>query len=72
MSKDHTGPVRVNGDPSLFHLILNYLRRGKLPIVTDVSQLQWLEAGLRAKYDLTVGARLCPGKDDDHEGLVLN
>ena len=35
-------------------------------------QLQWLEAGLRAKYELTVGARLGPGKDDDHEGLVLN
>ena len=35
-------------------------------------QLQWLEAGLRAKYELTVGARLGPGKEDDHEGLVLN
>ncbi|KAL3901489.1 MAG: hypothetical protein SGPRY_012268, partial [Prymnesium sp.] len=44
MSHNHKGPVRVNGDPSLFHLILNYLRRGKLPIVTDVLQLQWLEA----------------------------
>ena len=30
-------------------------------------QLQWLEAGLRSKYELTVGARLGPGKDDDHE-----
>ena len=43
-SNDREGPVRIDGDPSLFHLILNYLRRGKLPIVTDVSQLQWLEA----------------------------
>ena len=42
--KDPKGPMRVDGDPSLFHLILNYLRRGKLPVVTDVSQLQWLEA----------------------------
>ena len=41
---DPTGPMRVDGDPSLFHLILNYLRRGKLPVVADVSQLQWLEA----------------------------
>ena len=41
---DPKGPMRVDGDPSLFHLILNYLRRGKLPVVTDVSQLQWLEA----------------------------
>ena len=31
-----------------------------------------VEAGLRAKYELTVGARLGPGKDDDHEGVVLN
>ena len=35
-------------------------------------QLEWLEAGLRSKYELTVGARLGPGKNDDHEGLVLN
>ena len=35
-------------------------------------QLQWLETEMRAKYELTVGARLGPGKDDDHEGLVLN
>ena len=35
-------------------------------------QLQWLETQLRAKYELTVGARLGPGKDDDHEGVVLN
>ena len=41
---DPKGPMRVDGDPSLFHLVLNYLRRGKLPVVTDVSQLQWLEA----------------------------
>jgi hypothetical protein len=35
-------------------------------------QLKWLETQLRSKYELTVGARLGPGKDDDHEGLVLN
>ena len=35
-------------------------------------QLQWLEAQLRSKYELTVGARLGPGKDDNHEGPVLN
>ena len=34
--------------------------------------MQWLETQLRAKYELTVGARLGPGKDDDHEGIVLN
>ena len=34
--------------------------------------LQWLEAGLRSRYELTVGARLGPGKSDDKEGLVLN
>ncbi|KAL1508428.1 hypothetical protein AB1Y20_004534 [Prymnesium parvum] len=39
-----SGPLRVDGDPSHFHLILNYLRSGKLPITKDVSQLQWLEA----------------------------
>ena len=52
-SKDHTGPVRVNGDPSLFHLILNHLRcPGELPIVTDVSQIQWLEReGTRYRLD---------------------
>ena len=35
-------------------------------------QLQWLEAQLRSKYKLIVGARLGLGKEDDHEGLVLN
>ena len=35
-------------------------------------QLQWLESELRANYELTVGARLRPGKDDGHEGLVIN
>ena len=35
-------------------------------------QLQWLEAQLRSKYELTVGARLGPSKNDDHEGSVLN
>ena len=34
--------------------------------------LQRLEQELRGKYELTAGARLGPGKDDDHEGLVLN
>ena len=31
-----------------------------------------MEAQLRSKYELTVGARFGPGKDDDHEGLVLD
>ena len=35
-------------------------------------QLQCLEAQLRSKYELTVGARLGPSKEEDHEGLVLN
>ena len=35
-------------------------------------QLHWLETEMRSKYEPTVGARLGPGKDDDHEGLVLN
>ena len=35
-------------------------------------QLQWLETEMRAKYELTVGAQLGPGKDDEHESLVLN
>ena len=35
-------------------------------------QLHWLEAQLRSMYELTVGACLGPGKDDDHAGLVLN
>ena len=35
-------------------------------------QLRWLETEMRAKYELTVGARLGPGKDDDHEDQVLN
>ena len=35
-------------------------------------QLQCLEAQFRSKYELTAGARLGQGKDDDHEGLVLN
>ena len=35
-------------------------------------QLQWLETQPRSKYEPTVGARLGPGKEDDHEGLVLN
>ena len=35
-------------------------------------QLQWLEIEMRVKYEHTVGARLGPGKDDDHEGLILN
>ena len=35
------------------------------------TQLQWFEQALRERYELTVGARLGPGKDDDKEGLVL-
>ena len=43
-SKGNTGPLRVNGDPSHFHLILKHLRSPeKLPVVSDVSQIQWLE-----------------------------
>ena len=41
---DGGGPVRVNGDPSLFHLVLNFLLSPEeLPVVVDVSQIQWLE-----------------------------
>ena len=36
------------------------------------TQLQWFEQALREKYELTVGARLGPGEDDDKEGVVLN
>ena len=36
------------------------------------TQLQWLEAALKERYELTVGGRLGPGESDDHEGLVLN
>ena len=35
-------------------------------------QFQWLETQLRSKYKLTVGARLVSGKDDSHDGLVLD
>ena len=35
-------------------------------------QLQRLESEMRAKYGLTVDARLGPGKDDEDEGLVFN
>jgi uncharacterized protein YjbI with pentapeptide repeats len=37
------GPLRVVGDPSLFHLVVAYLLDGELSTVADVSQLQWLE-----------------------------
>jgi uncharacterized protein YjbI with pentapeptide repeats len=37
-------PLRVQGDPSLFHLILNHLAcPDELPVVSDVAQIQWLE-----------------------------
>jgi len=43
-SKGDTGPLRVNGDPSHFHLILRHLLNPeKFPVVSDVSQIQWLE-----------------------------
>ena len=32
----------------------------------------WMEARMREKYELTVGARLGTDEGDDHEGLVLN
>ena len=35
-------------------------------------QLQRLETEMSAKYELTVGARLGLGKDDDQDGFVLN
>ena len=38
------GPVEVDGDPSQFHLIMTYLRRGRLPVVENIAQMQWLEA----------------------------
>ena len=34
--------------------------------------LDWMENQLKSRYELTVGARLGPGKADDKEGLVLN
>ena len=39
-----SGPLEVDGDPSLFNLILAYLRRGHLPVVQSVAQMQWLES----------------------------
>ena len=35
-------------------------------------QLMLLEQQLRGRYKLTVGARLGPVEEDDHEGVVLN
>eukprot|EP00900_Chrysochromulina_parva_P022902 jgi/Chrpa1/5245/Chrysochromulina_OHIO_Genome00019542-RA len=67
-SNDREGPVRIDGDPSLFHLILNYLRRGKLPIVTDVSQLQWLEAEAE-EYKLNGKGELADLCRDAHKRL---
>ena len=54
--QDSPGPMRVDGDPSQFHLILSYLRRAKvasppeaaeLPAVANVGQIQWLESEAR-------------------------
>ena len=36
--------LEIDGDPSQFHLILSYLRRGRLPVVENVAQMQWLES----------------------------
>ena len=35
-------------------------------------QLDWFLAMLQGHYELTVGGRLGPGKDDDKEGRILN
>ena len=35
-------------------------------------ELDWFEAQLRARYELTAGGRLGPGKDDTKEASVLN
>jgi DNA repair exonuclease SbcCD ATPase subunit len=38
------GPLRVDGDPTHFRLVLNFLRRpDQMPVVSDASQIQWLE-----------------------------
>jgi hypothetical protein len=37
----------IDGSPVHFQLILDYLRRNTLPVVADVSQLQWLESEVR-------------------------
>ena len=34
--------------------------------------LDWFEAEMRARYELTVGGRLGPGPQDDKEATILN
>ena len=36
------------------------------------SSLNWFEAAMKNKYELTVGGRLGPGPNDDKEISVLN
>eukprot|EP00729_Bicosta_minor_P017959 gene17959-174_t len=53
-------PVLVDGDPLHFLLITSYLRSpdGSLPVVSDASQLRWLEKEARY-YQLDELAQLC-------------
>jgi hypothetical protein len=49
----------VQGDPSLFHLILNHLAcPDELPVVSDVAQFQWLERESK-RYGLDELERQC-------------
>jgi chemotaxis protein histidine kinase CheA len=59
-SEDKTAsPLRVPGDPSLFHLILNHLAcPNELPVVSDVAQIQWLERESK-RYGLDDLERQC-------------
>ena len=50
--------VVVDRDSTHFHLLVDYLRTGELPVVADVSEIQWLEreAGY---YEVTALVALC-------------
>ena len=52
--------------------IMVCVHRDDLKCLGARPQLQWLEIEMCGKYERIVGARLGPGKDDNHEGLVPN
>jgi len=53
------GPLRLQGDPTLFQLILNHLAfPEELPVVSDVAQIQWLERESK-RYGLDELTRQC-------------
>ena len=54
------GSYYVNGNPTHFHLVLDYLRRGTLPVVGGMSELKWLEREAEC-YQLEELAELCRG-----------